>query len=49
MTTGRSIFDPSVENSVRTYEMIKKIVIDPGDDHTSGSLSDHSISKKFKN
>lgn len=49
MTTGRNIFDPSVKNSVRTYKIIKKIVIDPGDDYTSGSLSDYSISKKFKN
>ena len=38
MINGENFFDQPVKNNKLTYENIRKIAIDQGDDYTSGCL-----------
>ena len=38
MIDGRNIFEVPVKNNMRTYENIRKIAIDQGDDYATGCL-----------
>ena len=38
MIDGRNVFEVPVKNNMRTYENIRKIAIDQGDDYATGCL-----------
>ena len=38
MTDGKSIFDQSVKNNIRTYDNIRKISTGQGDEYTTSRL-----------
>ena len=40
MLDKRNLFDPPIRNNIKTYENIKKIATDQGDDYISGFLLD---------
>ena len=39
---GQNIFDQPVKNNLRTYDNIRKIAIDQGDDYTTACLLDYN-------
>ena len=42
MVNGENVFDQSIKNNKVTYEDIRKIATDQGDDYTTGCLLDYS-------
>ena len=40
MIDGQNFFDQSVKNNLRTYDNIRKIATDQGDDYTTSCLLD---------
>ena len=46
MIDGKNIFDQPINNTIKTYENIRKITIGQGDDYTTGCLSDYTYFKK---
>ena len=47
MINGENFFDQPVRNDKVTYENIRKIAIDQGDDYTTGCLLDYTYFKKY--
>ena len=48
MINGRNFFDQSRNNDLKTYDKIRKIATDQGDDYTTGCLfDDYSYLKKY--
>ena len=47
MIDGKNFFDQPVKNDKVTYENIRKIAIDQGDDYTTGCLLDYTYFKKY--
>ena len=47
MADGKSFFDQPVKNDKVTYENIRKIATDRGDDYTTGCLLDYIYFKKY--
>ena len=47
MINGRSFFDQPIKNNLRTYDNIRKIAIDQGDDYTNGCLLDYPYFKNY--
>ena len=47
MTDRQSFFDQPVKNDLRTYDNIKKIASDYGDDYTTGCLLDYPYLKEY--
>ena len=43
---GRNFFDQSIKNDLETYDNIKKIVTDQGDDYTTECLLDYPYFKQ---
>ena len=43
---GRNIFDQPMNNNIKTYENIRKIVTGQGDDYTTGCLLDYPYFKE---
>ena len=41
MIDGKNFFDKPINSMIKTYENIRKIAIDQGDDHTIGYLLDY--------
>ena len=49
MIDGKNVFDQSVKSDMRTYDNIRKIATDQGDDHTTGcSLDYNCFNKHYK-
>ena len=42
MIDGKNFFDQPINSNLKTYENIRKIATDKGDDYTTGCLLDHS-------
>ena len=40
MMNGKNVFDQTIKNDIRTYDNIKKISTDKGDNYTTGCLLD---------
>ena len=40
MMNGKNVFDQTIKNDIRTYDNIKKILTDKGDNYTTGCLLD---------
>ena len=47
MIDGKNFFDQPVENDKVTYENIRKIATDQGDDYTTGCLLDYTYFKIY--
>ena len=47
MINGRNLFDQSRNSDLKTYDKIRKIATDQGDDYTSGCLFDYPYIKKY--
>ena len=47
MTDGRNFFDQPIKNDLKTYDNIRKIAKDQGDDYTTGYLLDYPYFKKY--
>ena len=47
MIDGKNFFDQPVKNDKVTYENIRKITIDQGDDYTTGCLLGYTYFKKY--
>ena len=47
MINGRNVFDQLVQNDLRTYDNIRKIVIGQEDDYKTGCLLDYPYFKKY--
>ena len=47
MINGRNFFDQSRNSDLKTYDKIRKIATDQGDDYTSGCLFDYPYIKKY--
>ena len=47
MIDGRNFFDQTIKNDLRTYDNIRKILTDQGDDYTTGSLLDYPYLEKY--
>ena len=47
MIDGKNFFDQPVKNDKVTYENVRKITIDQGDDYPTGCLLDYTYFKKF--
>ena len=47
MIDGRIFFNPTVKNSLRTYENIRKYVTGQGNDYTTGYLKDHLYFERY--
>ena len=47
MIDGKNVFDQPVKNDKATYENIRKITIDQGDDYTTGCLLDQTYFKRY--
>ena len=47
MIDGQNFFDQPVKNNLRTYDSIRKIALDQGDDYTTGSLLDYNCFEKY--
>ena len=45
MINGKNFFDQPINSNIKTYENIKNIVTDQGDDCATGSLLDYSYFK----
>ena len=46
MIDGRNFFDQAIDNMNKTYENIRKIAVDYGDDYTTGCLLDYCYLKE---
>ena len=46
MIDGKNFFDQPINNSIKTYENIRKIATGQGDDYTTGYLLDYPFFKK---
>ena len=40
MMNGKNVFDQTIKNDIRTYDNIKKVSADKGDNYTTGCLLD---------
>ena len=40
MMNGKNVFDQTIKNDIRTYDNIKRISTDKGDNYTTGCLLD---------
>ena len=49
MIDGKDFFDQPIKNDKVTYENIRNISIDQGDDYTTGCLLDYTYFKKYCN
>ena len=47
MIDRKIFFDQPINNMIKTYENIRKITIDQGDDYTTGFLLDYSYFKNY--
>ena len=47
MIDGKTLFNQPVKNDKVTYENIRKIATDQGDDYTTGCLLDYIYFKKY--
>ena len=47
MIDGQNFFDQLVRNNFITYDIIRKIETDQGDDYTTGCLLEYSYSKNY--
>ena len=47
MIDGKNFFDQPVKNNKVTYENIRKIATDQGDDYTAGCLLDYTYFKRY--
>ena len=47
MINGRNFFDQSRNSDLKTYDKIRKIATDQGDDYTTGCLFDYPYLKKY--
>ena len=47
MVDGQIFFDQSINNIIKTYENIRKVSIDQGDDYTTGCLLDYTYFKRY--
>ena len=47
MIDGKIFFNPTVKNSLRTYDNIGKNVTGQGNEYTTGYLIDHLYFKKY--
>ena len=47
MIDGKYFFDQPINSMFKTYENIRKIAIDQGDDYTTGCLLDYTYFKKY--
>ena len=47
MIDGRNFFDQPIKHDLKTYDNIRKIATDQGDDCTAGYLSDYPYFKKY--
>ena len=47
MIDGKNFFDQPINSMIKTYENIRKITIDQGDDYTTGCLLDYTYFKKY--
>ena len=45
MMNGKNVFDQTIKNDIRTYDNIKKISTDKGDNYTTGCLLDFAYFK----
>ena len=46
MIHGRNFFDQSIDSMAKTYENIRKVAIDNGDDYTTGCILDYAYFKE---
>ena len=46
MVDGKNFFDQSINNDFKTYENIRKIATDKGDDYTTGCLLNYPYFKE---
>ena len=47
MIDGQNFFDQTVKNNLITYDNIRKIAIDQGNDYTTGSLLDYNYFNNY--
>ena len=47
MIDGKTVFDQPVNNTIKTYENIRKITIGQGNDYTTRCLLDYTYFKKY--
>ena len=47
MIDGQNVFDEPIRNNLITYDNIRKITIDQGDDYTTGYLLEHTYFKNY--
>ena len=47
MIDGKKIFNQPINNSLKTYENIRKVATGWGDDYTTGSLLDYTYFKNY--
>ena len=47
MIDGQNFFDQPVRNDLITYDNIRKIATDRGDDYTTGCLQDYNYFRKY--
>ena len=47
MIDGQNFFDQPARNYLRTYDSIRKIAADQGDDYTTGCLLDYNYFKNY--
>ena len=47
MIDGQNFFDETVKNNLRTYDNIRKIATDQGDDYTTGCLLDYNYFNNY--
>ena len=47
MIDGKNFFDQPINSMIKTYENIRKITIDQGDDYTTGCLLDYTYFEKY--
>ena len=47
MSYGRSFFDATMKNDLRTYDNIRKIATGQGDDYKTGCLIDYAYDKRI--
>ena len=48
MIDGKNFSDEPINNIIKTYENIRKIMFSQGDDYTTGCLLDYTYLKKYK-
>ena len=42
MIAGKNVFDQPAKSDIKTYENIRKVTTDQGDDYTTGCLLDYN-------